>query len=277
MLDGAFRYLDSVYKKTVTNKVRRILCRTSKSKGRSSLGTKYSIPYTMQSGWPDTAAGDTTINAGMKFYIHRIGRPWIAIICGDDSILVTLSSELRALGGKAGIDRKYASLAMEVTSEVSNDISDVEFCSGTFRPIQGTYILFPKIGNLLAKILFDTVDRVPRHQIAWMRGIASTMRHFGKIDPLCAALAVGIDRITGEGRVIHTALNPYKAWPIGESTPSDTDIATFYETRYGFNTHDINECCLTLSNIELYGLCSDPMIRYLTEVDSGDRTLSYRL
>jgi len=277
MIEGSFYFLDSIYKSKLTKKVRKTMRRTKCSRGKSSLGTRYSIPYTMQSGETDTSAGDTTVNTGMKIYIHGGGRPWIAIINGDDSITITLASELRRLGGKAGIDKEYAKLGMEVTSEISNLVSDVEFCSGTFRPTNGSYILFPKVGNLFSKILYDDKDRHPKFQMGWLRGIASTLAHFGLVDPLCAALSEGIMAITGEGAMTREALNPYKSWPDGTNRPSVQDINTFYATRYGLNAQDIEEACDTLRNIKLYDSCECPLIKHLAEIDQSPREISYSL
>jgi hypothetical protein len=277
MRKGAFTFLDKVYKRTLTAKVRRVLRRSSKSRGRSSLGTKYQVPYTMQSGWPDTSCGDTTVNSGMKYYIHGIGRPWISIINGDDSVTVTLRSEILRLNGYEGINARYASLGMEITAEVTDEILDTEFCSGTFRPCNGTYILFPKIGNILAKMLHDTVERTPDDCLAWCRGIAATLAHFGLVDPLCAALSIGIIKQAGTGPVLHTPLNPYKSWPHGTARPSHVDVETFYNHRYGFGPADIKMCCDTLMNIKLYELSQDPLLRHLTATDQDERYIPYCL
>lgn len=86
--EGAFRCLDGVYKHLYVKRIRHIL-RRGISRGRTRFGCRYRIPFTMQSGMPDTSTGDSLLNAVMKLRIHGIGRPWVALINGDDSVTVT--------------------------------------------------------------------------------------------------------------------------------------------------------------------------------------------
>jgi hypothetical protein len=141
MGQGAFELIDFFYQRTLTHKIRRALRRTEKSKGRTSLGTQYSVPYTMQSGWPDTSCADTLVNACLKHYVHGTGRKWVSIICGDDSVTITTDRELKRLGGDPGIIAVYEGLGLEVVLKSTYDPMAVEFCSARFMPCELTYIL----------------------------------------------------------------------------------------------------------------------------------------
>lgn len=266
MTQGPFRFLNAFYKSNLIKRVRKLLKR-GQSAGRSVLGTTYKIPYTMQSGWPDTAIGDTAVNSSMKLYIHGIGYLWVSIVCGDDSITVTTAKEIARVGGKEGIVQKYANLGMEIEAKVSDDVLDTEFCSGMFRPVNGSYVLFPKIGSFLAKILHDMKERTPEDSKAWLRGIAATCDNFGVIDPLCKALSVGIRRNVGEGRVIYETLNMYKSWPIGEAAPLWEEVLHFYSHRYGFSQMDLLACVDELENLKLGVDSQCPLLTLLCETD----------
>jgi hypothetical protein len=267
MTKGSFRFLGHVYRKTLVKRVQKALKR-GRSSGCTALGTKYSVDYTMQSGWPDTSLGDTLVNSGMKMYIHGPGRLWISIICGDDSITVTTRKEIQRIGGSVGLIASYAKLGMEVEVKVSDDIMDVEFCSGVFRPSNSTYVLFPKVGRFLAKIAHDTTQRNHAGSMSWLRGIAATCASFGELDPLCKALSIGLYKEVGTvGKAIYTPLNPYKSWPVGTNIPTMADVLLFYSHRYGFSSYDLECAAETLMGIKL-GTDSDcPLLQRICEID----------
>jgi hypothetical protein len=222
----------------------------------------------MQSGWPDTSAGDTAGNAAMKLYIHGTGNLWISIINGDDAVTITTRSEIKRLGGVSGIIASYANLGMEVEAVVTSEVLDVEFCSGTFRPCDTGYILYPKIGRLLAKILHDTSNRSPADQDAWIRGIGQCLHTFGRSDPLCDALADRIAEVYGTGRILLTPLNPYKPWPTGSRTPTEEDISLLYNHRYGMHTADLSAACAALRSTDFGSLCDDSWIKHIASIDN---------
>jgi len=211
--------------------------RRGKSKGRSAFGTLFTIWYTMQSGMPDTAVGDSIINAAMYFYIHGIGRKWLIIVCGDDTVCVTTDREIARLGGRHGIEAAYTRLGMQVECIVRKDPLCAEFCSARFFPVGESFVLFPKIGKLMAKLACDSVDRSPKNQIAWLRGISATLKTFGNVDELCDALGQAIATFCGEGKIIHERYNEYKAW-IKKDHRAEVqrlDRLSYYSLHYGMD------------------------------------------
>lgn len=270
ILKGPFGFLDQVYRKFIRKKnVARALRRTSGSLGYGLRGTKYSVPYTMQSGWPDTSVGDTLVNAAMKIEIHGSGRPWISIICGDDSVTVTLQSELDRIGGEAGIRTSYESFGMEVEVQIRLNPLDTEFCSSRFFPWRHTYVLMPKPGRLLAKIGWDMKDRNPRDQLAWVRGISKTLQHYGSVDPLLFSLGAALAEQAGVGKTIEEH-NPYKL-QLGARLP-DRDLAgvqLYYSHHYGLSTADIDTACSQLRAAGIGVSCDHPVILSLVEKDLG--------
>jgi hypothetical protein len=259
MTKGAFHFLDRVYTAKLPRPVYRRL-RRKLSQGATNLGSKYSIPYTMQSGWPDTSVGDTAVNAKMKRHIHGTGRPWIAIICGDDSVTVTLQSELDRIGGRAGLMREYAKFGMEVTVEIRYDPLDVEFCSGRFFPVQDTYVLMPKTGKTIAKMCSDMVDRGLKGQQEWIRSISTTLQHFGKVDPIMGSLGLGLHRAVGSGKATKLVKNEYAKHITGTLLPTQENILDYYSHHYDLCFEDITHIQSLLENVKLGTFCDDPLV-----------------
>jgi len=240
LLAGPFHYLDRLYRTFLPRKIAALLKRKV-SRGSSALGTKYRVPYTMQSGWPDTSLGDSAVNAAMKMSIHGVGRRWITIICGDDSVTITVDSEVRRIGGIAGIVRAYADFGMEIEVKMTTDPLDVEFCSGRFHPVGEAYCLFPKLGKILAKICWDDKQRSPAKRAAWLRGIGDVMLEYGKICPIMRALGDMLHRELGTGVSI-IERSQYKYYLQGvDVSVSTLDLAVYYDHHYGWSMGDVRQ------------------------------------
>lgn len=255
MGEGPFRFLKTMYRKKLPRRIARLLERKT-SVGVSNLGTRYKIPFTMQSGWPDTSVGDTLVNAAMKMMIHGEGRPWVSIICGDDSVTVTTRDEVNRLGGVDGIINRYAEYGMEVEATIRDHPLDVEFCSGRFYPVGNSYVLFPRPGRLLAKIGCDMVERSPDDRVAWARGITSTLEYYGRIDPLCRAVAKACRRQLGTGREIHDKEWEGKSHSRYEVESLPIDSYTYYDHHYGLCAAQVNSLVATCSEL-CFGVESD--------------------
>lgn len=253
---GPFAILALWYVMIFPRKVRRWLLR-KKSVGRVHDGTRYSIPYTMQSGWPDTSYGDSVINAIMKTYIHGIGGRWYTIICGDDSITITVDTELNKLGRVSGIQQAYAAFGMEVEAKISMNIYDIEFCSSRFMPTNGGTVLVPKLGKMLSRIGSDMVDRSKTNQASWLRSIATTLRTFSTFEPLYGTLSARILQLVGDGSTIDTT-NPYKI-DYSRNTLVVDEISHLYylDHHYGLSNRDVQHLHNVLSNITLGRLETD--------------------
>jgi hypothetical protein len=230
LTQGAFQQLDAFYKRVKLPRVVRRMLRRGLSRGRMSDGTKFSVPYTMQSGNPDTGLGDSIVNAIMKTHIHGINGNWSTIICGDDSLTVTTLRALQALGGAEGIRAAYAKLGMEVTIDVRMHPLAAEFCSGRFQPHYDSYILVPKTGKMLARAYWDIANRSPANQKAWARGVSLGLLNFGRHNPLYGALADNVLNQLGRGRVIRTC-DPYSIFS-PQYTTRATNQLPFDEAGY---------------------------------------------
>lgn len=266
---GPFEFLDQIYRQKIGKRqVAASLRRTSKSMGYGLRGTKYSIPYTMQSGWPDTSVGDTLVNAALKFHVHGKGRPWISIICGDDSVTVTLRSEVQKLGMEDGIRKLYEEMGMEVDVKIRHNPLDVEFCSSRFYPWRHTYVLMPKPGRLLSKIGWDMKDRPNRDQLSWVRGIAQTLKHYGGVDPLMYSLGSALEQDAGEGHVIRE-FSPYKL-QLGKQLPRDWDgVHLYYNHHYDIGIDSLKRLETRIGQSRIGDVVADPDLERMVRVDLG--------
>jgi hypothetical protein len=270
----AFEHLHQLNLLLLPKKVARFLRRTDKSTGRTMLGCRYSVPYTMQSGWPDTSYGDSICNESMKLYVHRPGRKWISIICGDDSVTVTTDQEIEALGGPDEIVRVYAKLGMEVEVCLRSQEEYAEFCSARFYQVKGKYIMFPKPGKMIARLGWDMQKRTAGNQAAWARGVVETMAHYGQIDPLLNALSRSLKRQLGMGKVIKEDWNEYKhmldARPAAASKLAPmSDVYYYYACHYGFSAEEVDRAVALLDSdiVRLHELCDHPLIVALCRSD----------
>lgn len=267
LTEGPMGCLDSFYQTMVPERIRRLLKRGKASRGRSGLGTKYKIPFTMQSGWPDTSIGDTALNAVMKYEIHGRGRRWISIICGDDSVTITLDSELERLGGCDGIVKLYAEFGMEVEAQLRPDPKDAEFCSGRFLFLDDTCVLVPKVGKAVGRFGWDMVDRKPGEQREWLKSIATTCEQLGKLDPIMRSLAIGIRAHVGEGSGLTLPHNEYKHTFTGSGPASLDNIYDYYSRFYGLSCGDVSAICQRLESLQLHEWIDDPLVEALVLVD----------
>lgn len=267
LTEGAFHMLDRIYSTYLPRKVRRLLKRRT-SRGYSKLGGRYAVPYTMQSGWPDTSIGDTLINICMKYAAHGRGNNWISIVCGDDSVTITTERELNRRGGIDGLRRVYEGFGMEIEIMVRDDVLDVEFCSGRFYPTCGSFVLMPRIGRILSKVCWDLEQRSPAQRIEWLRSIASTMENYGLVDPLCCALAKMLRRYVGAGKGMHTE-SEYKYY-VGNTLlnrPTETDKATYYSHHYDLCHTALYDIARVIENSQLGEYCCDVRLQAIAAKD----------
>lgn len=266
LTEGPFKFLNSLYRRKLSMRVAKALKRGI-SKGRSSLGTRYQVNYTMQSGWPDTSVGDTLVNVAMKYSIHGRGRKWISIICGDDSVTITTNRELDLLGGVKGIQNMYSVFGMEVEAKVATNPLDVEFCSARFVPVGEGYVLVPKLGKLLARLGWDGVDRPKLKQLEWLRGICNTLSQFGKLDPLLGRFAGVLRQACGSG-VALTSRSEYVLFSDGSVEVSMDDYLYHLNHRYSLAEADF-QCMLKCIDEWKFGdVFTHPYFLHVASLDS---------
>ena len=268
MTQETFSFLDRVYRRTMPARIAATL-RRGMSKGKTSLGTKYTVPYTMQSGMPDTSCGDSLINAAMKLALHGAGRKWFAIICGDDSVVITTNRELALLGGEDGIKQFYTNLGFEVEVAIRKEYEDTEFCSSRFFPTGDSYVLMPKAGKILGRLGWNRTNHKPGNHLAWGRGVLNTVKNLALVDPVMGWLAEGLSNQLGPGKVILPEHNEYKHTPSEQSVQAtQAQTLRYYSRHYELSETELLELKAVLLSVKLGVPISSPIAQRLCEVDS---------
>lgn len=257
---GAFSFVHKAYDWLLPKRVGRLL-RRGTSRGTTNLGTKYSIPFTMQSGWPDTSYADSLVNAVLKMQIHGIGRRWFTIICGDDSLTCTVDSEWDRLGHSEGLERAYAIYGLEVEAKSSHFLSDVEFCSGVFVESTSTHYLVPKFGKLVARLGVDMQCRSHQGTVEWAHSIVSSLRCFAKMFPglegMARALVGQLPAVKGS---FAPTVDPYKLdYTKGEAIPP-RDQSYHLFCRYGLSAADQTSLLCELASVKVGCVMDGPII-----------------
>lgn len=153
-----------------------------KKKGRSRFFV-YSVPGTMTSGKDDTSMSNSYVN-GVKldYFLISIGIEsgnFRMLVNGDDSLVVirqALSEE------KMEILRKYLveenrKLGFATKCKIRSNWHEVEYCSGLFWPVEGGYVLGPKIGKRLPKLGFGTRQLVNAEVVSLVKGMEKDLLH----------------------------------------------------------------------------------------------------
>lgn len=250
LLSGPFAFLDAYYSRKLPRRVARLL-RRKLSSGRMANGTRYKVPYTMQSGWPDTSFGDTLVNTAMKMAIHGVGKRWFSIVCGDDSLTVMPDSDLEAIGQIDGLIKLYAEFGMEVEGKVSFHYDQVEFCSARLMEVENTYMLVPKLGKTIARIFSDNVDRSSKNRLAWVRGIVDTLVAFSRFSSLLGELAAAISADVGSGPKL-IVYEPYKInFHRGVRRVSKNDQLLHLDQHYMMSEAEFDAACRYLRSVQV--------------------------
>lgn len=266
LLEGSFRYLSRVYARFLPRRIARLLARSKKSRGRMANGTKYQVPWTMQSGWPDTSLGDTLVNVAMKMHIHRVGARWFSIVCGDDSITVMVDADLAALGGTEGITERYSEFGMEVEAKASLHTNDVEFCSGRFMSADNTFILVPKIGKTIGRIFSDCEKRSPKRRKEWLLSICATLTCYSRFCVFFGDMAKAISNDIGCEPTTPT-FDQYKIPYHRGRSVSMIDQLDHLDAHYGMSEREFNSIRTALSQIRVGDVITHPLVVDLVERD----------
>jgi hypothetical protein len=264
---GAFGYGHKLHRIFLSRKAARALRRTEKSKGRFPDGTKYRVPYTMQSGSPDTAFLDTLFNATMKTYIHGVDTMWYSIICGDDSLTVMPKSLYKWIVRNDTLINQYAEFGMETTVEIRYNKWDCEFCSSRFMFSESTAWMVPKPGRMLSKIFCDITPRNERDHLMWLRSVIHTLRAYANCDPLYAA--IGNALWPGDGPSLPPDPTIYSHLPIYTGIPIDV-VMYYHQHHYGTTPKEYQMLCDYLRS-QRYGQLGDHPILNRYAVDANPK------
>jgi len=130
-----------------------------KTRGYSSKGISYRVPYTMKSGVPYTSCGNSLGNGMCNGAIlESFGiKDYKMVILGDDSLIVIpgIMAGRRLQRLQRYMLAEHTLLGFDVKIKTHHTWARAEFCSSVFWPVKDGYILGPKIGRQLVKIGFS--------------------------------------------------------------------------------------------------------------------------
>lgn len=239
----SFRALDSFYDRTLPEFVTPFLKRNG-VRGTCTDGSKYSTREDMmESGYPDTSAGDTTINTCAVVTILRPGSEFILVLTSDDFVLFLGPELYERIGGVEGLRHQFSTFGMETALEEHDSLDTVSFCSSHLRRAQDgpreTRVLFPFVGRLIGKMGWDSKQRTETDERVWAGSIKSCLTSYGVYDPLILGVAQMIDEEDNTAMV--DEMFAYKARPKGTFTPDDLYCEEYYADR-GLLTPSIMGC-----------------------------------
>jgi len=113
-------------------------------------------------------------SGGMTSYkssaVLEASRNFRVLVMGDDGVVIVSRALLGELGGQNGIRAYFRELGFNLTIGEA-PVEKLEFCSGLFYPVNGTYIYGPKPGRVLAKTFWTQVSLNPSKTEQWLRGV----------------------------------------------------------------------------------------------------------
>ncbi len=214
-----------------------------KIRGYSGKGVKYRVPYTMTSGSDDTSVRNsvnngTTMAVGLESFLDSrpaafvCKRDWKMLVHGDDNLVVLrgcLSSrDARQL--RLFLKSFYLELGMNAKVKVSYDWAAVEYCSSLFWPVEGGYVLGPKLGKRLPKIGFSLRKLKPAEVKGMMMGLKIEAGFVPVIDTYVKYVS-GLIKEPAKHYVDQRAI--YKSLATKRHKPTEATELFFFE-RYGF-------------------------------------------
>jgi len=192
----------------------------------------------VRTGLATTSSGQGCYGGYTNPSVMRAGKQFRVLVMGDDGVIVMSRALLGKLGEQEGIREYFKELGFLLTSsEVS--VEKLEFCSGLFYPVNGTYIYGPKPGRILAKTFWTQVQLNPEKTKQWLRGVVtglmSDCRHIPLLGPWLHHLVPHDVKSTYE---VHQEERRIRAATFVEP---DRSTVEFTMARYGLSEDDIQQ------------------------------------
>jgi hypothetical protein len=240
-----------------------------KAHGYTRGGIKYSVPYTMISGSATTSVGNTLENGGKTDWIlqslgmtdHKM------LVLGDDNLTVQRGHmpERAQRELKERIIKMNLDLGFECKVKISTRWEDVEFCSSLFWPVEGGFVLGPKIGKRLPKIGFS-LRKLSRGEVKGM--LLGLKREAGYI-PVLRKYAKKNLAFYKRDVVVHFAdkRSIYKSLCLENHIASEATYQ-FFMDRYDISVEDAEENFTSALASSMETSCVDfPMLEVFTARD----------
>jgi len=160
--------------------------------GYTSKGVKYSVDYTMTSGSADTSVRNSLNNgATMEWAMRKFSSiwpcTWRMLVHGDDNLLViegAMPGKMRTVLQKS-LKTAFLTLGLNAKIKISDEWSEVEYCSSLFWPVADGFVLGPKVGKRLPKLGFS----LRKLDAGEVKGMLHGLQHEAGFIPLFAEYA----------------------------------------------------------------------------------------
>jgi len=237
--------------------------------GYSSKGIKYSVDYTMTSGSATTSVGNSINNGVKTSYILKqaLNLPFKMLVHGDDNLTVIKGhlsqDQMRKL--KQKIILWNHALGFKSKVKISTQWEQVEYCSSLFWPVEGGYVLGPKLGKRLPKIGFSLNPL----DVGEVKGMLLGLQIEAGFVPVIRAYAKrNLKLLKTVAKKEHLDKRRiYKSLPTTKHNSND-DTKVFFLSRYGLTVEEAEnaylECCKTNS---LTSCDNFPLMEIFTSVD----------
>jgi hypothetical protein len=236
--------------------------------GYTRHGVKYSVNHTMTSGSHCTSSRNSFINATTTYdYLWSLGyREFVLLVNGDDNIIILRGHKTVDWQNKfkQDIKRHYLELGFEIKCDMSHHWSDVEYCSSLFWPVEGGYVLGPKVGKRMPKIGFSLKKLMPGEVKGMLLGCSiecgyiPVLRNFVK-HQLKLMHGVSKTEFVDDRKI-------YKSLPTTKHKPNDSTFQFFYD-RYGITVDEAETALKTVMTKNLTDCIDFPEYEAFRERD----------
>jgi len=238
------------------------------NRGYSSHGVKYSVPHTMTSGRADTSTGNSW-ETGMKYAYILDGagvHDWRMVVHGDDMLCVVLQrlSRERLDGLIKTIETVGKRLGFTIEANLKLSWAQVEYCSGLFWPVDGGFVLGPKIGKRLPKMGFSLRKLGPGEVKGMLLGASIECCAIPVLRKYVKHQLSLMRQVKKAEWVDHRAV--YKSL-IKEKHSATEETAMFFYERYGVEMEDCEAALMKCLTSNLTDCVSYPELDIFTAID----------
>jgi len=227
--------------------------RNSIQKGTTRRGIKYKRLGQVSSGDADTSLGNSVLHAKvwnevLTVWLTKHKTPFRVAIMGDDSVVSVGQSYVQHM--ESLVPQIFKEHGFKVTLEhKARSIFDAGFCSQRFVPVQGGWILAPKLGRVLSKT-FWSLTNWGRSQPSYAKAVAQSLENAGMGLPVFRVLVSVILSKTRHRKALQLPNIEHKIVAQVRHSVSETSWLAFCST-YSLSREQVLELEMRLSVIDL--------------------------
>jgi hypothetical protein len=244
-----------------------------KLSGRTRSGVSYTVEFVMPSGRQDTSCSNTFENGSCGDYCFHVyfgerGLDWKIAVNGDDGVAVVrgILSEEDRKGFADTMTSIMLQAGFDIVVKSTHDWAEVEFCSSLFWPVEGGYVLAPKIGRRLPKIGFGLRPLSLPEIKGMVLGLQIEAGFLPVIRMYVEKALLLLQNV--EAAAYEDDRLQYKSFCVSKHEPNE-ETHLFFLARYGFTSHYVEESFgISLKEcVSIYTCMNFPLLELLVDVD----------